>query len=118
MGRLPFALNRTLPFGTLFFGMLLLGNVGCVGLNIPSGRHHDPSLAASGEIQPGGPRRLDHALFFAKPSAGMGLGSTSHCLGSPGAEPLADETSDKSLPAVPWPRFHPVPTGPAFAGPR
>lgn len=113
MDRLPLAVNRS-----MFVAAMLLVNSGCVGLNIPSGRHHDSSAAASGEMSPGGPRRLDHALFFAKPAAGREETVSGPCVGRVGIAGGPGKESEKSLPSVPWPRFHPVPTAPAFAGPR
>ncbi len=98
---------------------MLAASTGCLGLNIPSGRYHDPSPAAAGRTTPDGPRRLDHALLFANPrvppeTSGAweehdptACGSRLPAGGSRGQE--------DDLPAVPWPRFHPVPTAPVFA---
>ncbi|WP_068142282.1 hypothetical protein [Roseimaritima ulvae] len=115
-------------------GLMLCG--GCVGLNIPSVRYHDAPTP------PGAPRTLDEALLFSRdggsgpggPPAAVGHGPVGEGFpmvgpyppgtGGPGAcatgdcgEELEEPAGPgAALPAVPWPRFHPVPTTPVFAG--
>ena len=103
----------------------LLAQVGCVALNIPSRRFHDPA---------------DHGGLFGHWHTANSPCRRQACCNQPhGAThegqtagfcidggPLAVDPLDPSLdvdghpkqPDVPWPRFHPVPTRPVFgAGP-
>ena len=106
----------------VFSGVLIAVCPGCVALNIPSVRYHDPA---------------DHGGLFGPwsdaagptPSAAVGVRHESAGAAAeawrPGAEPLSPPPAgcgpDAPLaavpeadPDVPWPRFHPLPTRPVF----
>lgn len=84
---------------------------GCVALNLPSERYDDPEAAVG---QPPGidslllwaPRR-DGSTAAAPPSES--IDSTSEAI-----DPASEPHASGRLPAVPWPRFHPVPTRPVY----
>ncbi|KAA1261666.1 hypothetical protein LF1_42210 [Rubripirellula obstinata] len=117
--------------------MLTMISSGCVALNLPSERYHDPTdhggifgswktgvvdpaatQAFAGPNHGHSPNGMDHA-------AGA-IGSSVDCsLDYIGGESLAVDPFDTENgeyakppepPEVPWPRFHPVPTRPIFGG--
>jgi len=113
--------TRSLP---LLFIMALLGvTSGCVALSIPSQRFHDP--ADRGGIF--GDFRGSHRAASEGSSLGIpcdrgtcGAADCAAC-GSAAGYQSDDEFSDdgghhSKPPEVPWPRYHPVPTRPVFAG--
>jgi hypothetical protein len=93
---------------SVFLGMLLT-QVGCVALNIPSQRFHDPA---------------DKGGLFGHWNSNHGHNahhSTSHefhdsCGPCLDGGPLEEDPLEQvpAEPEVPWPRFHPVPTRPIF----
>lgn len=97
---------------------LSLLQTGCVALNIPSQRHHDP--ADSGGIlgsweDPARPGRvLKEILMGPPPEAGLDDCDDFHAFGS---ETFGTEhAGEPETPEVPWPQYHPVPTRPVFGG--
>lgn len=103
---------------------------GCVALNIPSQRHHDPSDAGGilGNWK-NGSVGLGHrvtAAFNDASDLGSGINaddfnsSGEACIdGGPlGYDPSMDDGSlgrgGSKAPEIPWPRYHPVPTRPIF----
>ncbi len=126
---------------------LLLMQVGCVALNIPSERLHDPT--DNGGIL--GPWRKAHIKQAHHESAEVavmhvgddrvglahsasveiGAGVHGHvsdahctssfcetdCLGGPLEEDPFGDEKKPAPPEIPWPRFHPVPTRPIFGVP-
>jgi len=99
----------------LFLLGTLIPQIGCVALNIPSQRLHDPA---------------DHGGLFGHwrnvedPNAGHHVSHELHhsggfCIdGGPlevdPLDPSLDFNGNPKQPEVPWPRFHPVPTRPVF----
>ncbi len=102
--------------------VLVITQVGCVALNIPSRRHHDPG---------------DRGGLFGSWRQGDGLtesdvpmvhpsGHTVSCPGDCG-DPACEEWGgcesgcgmyeEAQPPEIPWPRFHPVPSRPIFGSP-
>ncbi len=71
---------------------------GCVSLNVPSIRYDDPADRGG----PLGPWHTGGAVLPG-PSRGCTVAD----------RPPAEEVAN---PAVPWPKFHPVPTRPVFGG--
>lgn len=113
----PRSLSKSFATCLLLWASLMLCS-GCVGLNIPSVRYHEPPTP------PGAPRTLDEALLFSRDPA-LGPGPAGQGMVGGGACPTGDcgpELEEPpagpapKLPAVPWPRFHPVPTTPVFGG--
>lgn len=109
--------------------MFLAFQPGCIALNLPSERHHDPSDA--GGILGGwknGSVGLGHrvtAAFNDASDLGDGIhagdfdSSGEACIdGGPlGHDPSMDGSAgggDTKPPEIPWPRYHPVPTRPIF----
>lgn len=125
-------------------GLMLCG--GCVGLNIPSVRYHDDPVppgaprtldeallfSRDGGSGPGGPSAavgsgpvgnspVGNGFPMVGPyppgAGGPGACATGACAGGDcGADLEEPAGPGPALPAVPWPRFHPVPTTPVFAG--
>lgn len=86
---------------------------GCVGLNLPSVRYHEAH-------DPGAIPTIDEALLFSRQPTGCQMPAGPQT-GSDEAlqRQIEDEARERakheaSLPKVPWPRFHPVPTAPVF----
>lgn len=77
---------------------------GCVALNLPSERYDDPETAA------GQPAGIDSLFLWAPPRGGSAAAAPPSEASDPASEPHASGR----LPAVPWPRFHPVPTRPVY----
>ena len=108
--------------------LLTLVHSGCVALNLPSERYHDPRdhggifgswktnavdpAATNAFSQP--PNGIDHATGT--------IGSTVDCIGGESLSVNPFDTTQGEYakppepPEVPWPRFHPVPTRPVFGG--
>ena len=108
------------------FLMLLVGCSGCVALNLPSDRFHDPS-DGGGVFGDWRTKRLDPIGGFA--NGPVGNLSECHCganchrgAGCLGGDELSLDPFDTSQgkyavheePEIPWPRYHPVPTRPIF----
>lgn len=99
----------------LFLVGTLLTQVGCVALNIPSQRFHDP--ADHGGLF--GHWRSGHSQNTPHPPSREFHGSSGFCIdGGPlevdPFDPSLDVNGNPKQPEVPWPRFHPVPTRPVF----
>ncbi|WP_146458311.1 hypothetical protein [Rubripirellula tenax] len=96
------------------------GQCGCVALNIPSERAHDPADAGGilGPWKKGGASTASqHTVFdeFTNDSySGDPSCSDGGALGFDPFDPNAIEGGQTEPPEVPWPRFHPVPTRPVF----
>jgi hypothetical protein len=95
----------------------LLCQAGCIAMNIPSQRFHDPDDHGGllGHWRTGG----NACGLHHQPGHGHGGGP---CLdGGPlevdPFDPNVDADGQPKPPEVPWPRFHPVPTRPVFAKP-
>ncbi|MDG2223462.1 MAG: hypothetical protein P8L85_18920 [Rubripirellula sp.] len=127
------------PFACLLFAGLLLAQPGCVALNIPSQRWHDPNDEGGvfGHLQGTTVHRATgQELLLGTDSTVLEVseGPYDHTLVSPGFhggpgfhdpdgscvdcepncfDPLA-ETEATAPPEIPWPKFHPVPTRPVF----
>jgi len=95
-----------------------LASCGCVAMNIPSVRYHDPD--DRGGIL--GPHRPAGAEDVSTQTVGY---CDAGCCGDDGEWPGVGEFapvgggclplgSEKKPPGVPWPRFHPLPTRPVF----
>ena len=135
--------NAPMPTRLSFISYLTMGilvtisQIGCVALNIPSERLHDPADHGGflGDWRTGF-RGHDGACHGGTcEQSGCQNGSceydscefSGHCLHpmALGGGPLecdpfdpCDETAGNRKPdEVPWPRFHPVPTRPVFSGP-
>lgn len=108
----------------LFLAGVLLSQVGCVALNIPSHRFHDPGDHGGllGHWRHGGPdahRGTVTEVSTARGNPGEFHGSSGICLdGGPlevdPFDPTLDVNGNPKQPEIPWPRFHPVPTRPVF----
>lgn len=102
--------------------LLVLAQAGCVALNIPSRRYHDPGDhgglfgswrkdAAHGDSQ--AMRSVDGANGgFPGDGQPCGDPACEHWDGCDGSEYGMQESVKP--PEIPWPRFHPVPTRPIF----
>lgn len=109
----------------LFLAGVLLSQVGCVALNIPSHRFHDASDHGGlfGDWRDGG-GPVTHGATVSEISAAHGNscelhGSSRICLdGGPlevdPFDPTLDVNGNPKQPEIPWPRFFPVPTRPVF----
>ncbi len=101
----------------LFLMGTMISQVGCVALNIPSHRFHDPA-------DHGGPlghwRHQDPLSEGVSPVDGSHQGGPWCIDGGPlevdPCDPSLDVHGNPKQPEVPWPRFHPVPTRPVFGG--
>ncbi len=91
----------------LALGLAVLTSVqtGCVALGIPSVRYDDPS-DRGGLL---GPQRP------ADPSAPAELGAAGCSAAGCQSDGQQVEPEPPPVPAVPWPRFHPLPTRPVFS---
>lgn len=105
----------------LFLAGVLLSQVGCVALNIPSRRFHDENDHGGllGHWRGGGGRPLAHESSFATETSGEFHGSSGICMdGGPlevdPFDPTLDVNGNPKQPEIPWPRFHPVPSRPVF----
>lgn len=101
---------------TFMFATALAGQVGCVALNIPSQRFHDPS--DHGGVLGDWKQELGH---FGAPGSESYYEQTTDCIdGGPldfdPLDPTLDEQGNQRQPEIPWPRYHPVPTRPVFGG--
>ena len=106
---------------TILLGTLV-SQVGCVALNIPSHRFHDPGDCGGalgswrkGHCKPMGP----HDEFAPPLVADEFHGASGHCIDGGPLEtdplgPSLDYDGTPKPPEVPWPRFHPVPTRAVF----
>lgn len=127
------AFNMSVP-SARFYCCLIAGfvmtNAGCIALNLPSERFHDPSdrggLLGSWPTAGSG---HDHAIAtdavittesFLSGDAGMSADAS--CVGGDlEFDPFDTSQGEFAAPPppppeVPWPRFHPVPTRPVFGG--
>ena len=102
-----------------FIGWLLLlaiTQTGCVALNVPSQRYHDPedgggvfgAWSLSGASQP------IHNDHHHAPTHGVEDGVMCGSLEADPFDTCVGENGKPKPPEVPWPRFHPVPTRPVF----
>ncbi len=100
--------------------LLGLSQAGCVALNIPSHRFHDPT-DRGGLL--GDWRQAESAAMF---HGEVGVETVPHLSHPTDAQVIDDGLLDQQpfgcesapkQPDVPWPRFHPVPTRPVFAAP-
>ena len=86
--------------------MTVVTHPGCVALNLPSERYHDPG-DLGGLLGP-----MKHARGPMPPSGSVDENDV--------FDPFAcddDEDADKGKEdPVPWPKYHPVPTRPVFGG--
>lgn len=101
---------------------------GCVALNLPSERYHDPTDHGgifgswkTGVVDPAATQSVanrDNGIQHVADT----VGSSINCIGG---ESLAVDPFDTTNgeyakppepPEIPWPRFHPVPTRPIFGG--
>lgn len=117
----------------MLMAALLLSQAGCVALNIPSERLHDPGDHGGlfgpwrrGDGQwsaPSSPMNHSHlmenSLWIEGHSPNQFHGPEGQCLdGVPTdadlCDPALDVNGHPKQPQVPWPRFHPVPTRPVF----
>jgi hypothetical protein len=102
----------------ILFLAVLSAQVGCVALNIPSQRLHDPEDKGGAF----GHWKTHHCGQSCEPGSAQACCSEAGkpCLdGGPlGLEddPLDQMGPQPPEPEVPWPRFHPVPTRPLFYG--
>ena len=108
--------------------LLTLMHSGCVALNLPSERYHDPTDRGgifgpweTGVVDPAATQALAHTPNGIDHAAST-IGSNVDCIGG---ESLSVDPFDTTQgeyakppepPKVPWPRFHPVPTRPVFGG--
>lgn len=101
----------------------LSAQVGCVALNIPSQRLHDPD--DKGGVF--GPWKRHHGATGCQTAAGCQSAAGQACAGDGSMPcldggPLVDEDPHNQMgqqpgePEVPWPRFHPLPTRPLLSG--
>jgi hypothetical protein len=120
----------------LFLGLtvcLASTGSGCVALNLPSDRYHDPADHGgifgpwkSGVVDPAATEAFVHGSSGHRPSgiehAAATLESGVDCIGGDSLEADPFDTNAGEFakppdpPEVPWPRFHPVPTRPVFGG--
>ncbi|MEE2938418.1 MAG: hypothetical protein VYA84_20715 [Planctomycetota bacterium] len=137
--RVPNMLGSYRTFASVLFAGLLLALSGCVALNIPSQRWHNPEDPGGlfGHHRGGSDHQTGvQELLLTKDSTVMeisegpyeelpvspGFFGESEFRGSGGCcaecetncfDPLA-ETEAATPPDIPWPKFHPVPTRPVY----
>lgn len=128
-------------FSILLLVAGLLTQAGCVALNIPSERIHDPvdggglfghwrnRLGSQGQAPIAGHSAWEHhsvsgsdwpeGLIESGAAGGGCLDCGGYLDGGPDGVCLDCEqaASKRKEPEVPWPRFHPVPTRPVFGPP-
>lgn len=129
--RLPRRADRSI---CLLLGLSLVGHVGCVALNIPSARLHDPSDGGgvlghwkrgsaghqtAGAFDPGlaGPPLVSGDVRMPMEGPSMAACIDGGPLGFDPMDPALDANGQTKPPEIPWPRFHPVPTRPVFGSP-
>ena len=97
---------------------LAFAQVGCVALNIPSQRHHDPGDQGGLFGSWGGDHRSEACRDPLQGQDACVEGGGSSC-GAATCQSCDFEGVDPEvkLPEIPWPRFHPVPTRPVFGSP-
>ena len=108
---------------TLVAWLLLLAmtQLGCVALNVPSQRYHDPVDGGGifGGWTSSSPTVQSHQASIYHPGSDI---IDEGCLGgSLEVDPFDSDSStdgNPKPPEVPWPRFHPVPTRPVFGNPE
>ena len=111
-------------FLILFLSLpILLSQVGCVALNIPSRRFHDPTDHGGlfGHWRRGDVGCVDgscvaneHGFHACQSSAAGGFCLDGGPLEVDPFDPNLDVDGNPKPPEVPWPRFHPVPTRPVY----
>lgn len=88
--------------------LLVVSQAGCIALNIPSQRLHDPGdqggIAGPWHVKDGNADLPHHDVSLDGETA---CNSVCHCASE-------DGWSHETEPEIPWPRFHPVPTRPIF----
>jgi len=92
---------------------------GCVAMNIPSQRHHDPADRGGmfGDFRGGSGGAHGTRAHGTRSSSGhsAGCGGCAQCGdGDEDDEWDADGRRKEKPPEIPWPRYHPVPTRPVF----
>lgn len=133
----PFPMHRTNQFSIAcqcLAALLLLSQVGCVALNIPSHRFHDPTdhggllghwrtgghgdPIGSGTTHSGGSIdnsiHTPHAIHADPCHQTAGFCLDGGPLEADPFDPTLDANGNPRKPEVPWPRFHPVPSRPVF----
>ncbi len=105
----------------LLLAGVLLSQVGCVALNIPSHRFHDAADHGGllGHWRGGGGPPVASESSFATETSGEFHGASGICMdGGPleadPFDPTLDVNGNPKQPEIPWPRFHPVPSRPVF----
>lgn len=100
---------------------VLLSQVGCVALNIPSQRFHDATDQGGllGHWRGSSGRPIADNRLIESGTASEFHGSSGICVdGGPldvdPFDPTLDVDGNPKQPEVPWPRYHPVPTRPVF----
>jgi hypothetical protein len=110
--------NATLSLLSLSVVLVVCTQAGCLALNIPSQRHHDPQDSGGifGEWRkPAYPGRLVKEILVGSDGecdGGCGTGADGECF--EGEYYGATSTQPVEVPSVPWPQYHPVPTRPVF----
>jgi len=107
------------PMSTCFLLSLLVTSIpGCVALNIPSERHHDPD-DRGGLFGPWASSHRHHeTTTIVHDAQACSAGTACEIDGGPlQVDPFdfsVDAQRRPKPPEIPWPRFHPVPTRPVF----
>lgn len=106
---------------------ILASSTGCVALNVPSQRHHDPtddggllghwktnrSTVTVGSADHAGALDLVQEAGVPVDSNGLHLVNDQHC-GDALCSVDGFAPPPPKEPEVPWPRYHPLPTRPVF----
>jgi hypothetical protein len=107
----------------LTLGILVtISQIGCVALNIPSERLHDPAdhggILGDWKTGGAGPQGACSEREWEHPSRSFSeLSIDGGPLECDPLDPSLDQNGNPKKDEVPWPLFHPVPTRPVFGGP-
>ncbi|WP_246151376.1 hypothetical protein [Rubripirellula reticaptiva] len=104
---------------------VLISQSGCLALNVPSERLHDPTDAGGilGDWKSDSIGGCHHLAGGYGTGSGLPAGYDGECIdgGSLEVDPFGSafgsDSTEPKPPEVPWPRFHPVPTRPVFGTP-
>lgn len=106
--------------------LLVIAHTGCVALNIPSRRHHDPGDQGglfgpwNGNAGSGVSAGHSTSAGIDGPCATCGDSGCQSCMDTERwdeCESGCGSHEEVKPPEIPWPKYHPVPTRPVFGAP-